>query len=187
MGKSIWYMKKMGMTNMFVDGKLVPVTLMRDLEGERKFCDDAHRFFFFKKNNLNRSRRSYLEKIGLKENWSRTRELRDEKDIFDHVRPNQIIKIQGKTKGKGFQGVVKRHGFKILGHSHGVGIVARKGGSKGTLGMNRIIKGKKMPGRMGGTNNTAMNTVMRFDKDLRLIAVKGSIPGNKGSLLKIFY
>jgi large subunit ribosomal protein L3 len=97
----------------------------------------------------------------------------------------QIIDVTGRTKGKGFAGVMKRHGFSGLRASHGV---ERKHRSPGSIGAcatpARVFKGMRMAGRMGGVRFTVQNLkVQAVDPEHNLILVKGAIPGPKGSLV----
>lgn len=97
------------------------------------------------------------------------------------------VNITGITKGKGFQGVVKRWGFHGGPRTHGQSDRQRHPGSIGmrtTPG--RVFKGKKMGGRMGGDTKTVMNLkLVKVDVENQLLAVKGAVPGNKGSLVII--
>jgi large subunit ribosomal protein L3 len=96
------------------------------------------------------------------------------------------VKISGISKGKGFQGGVKRWGFRGRGASHGVKHEARTIGSVGSRFPQRVIKGKKMPGRMGSERKTVKNLkIVKIDKENNLIAVKGAVPGHRGTLLEI--
>jgi large subunit ribosomal protein L3 len=93
--------------------------------------------------------------------------------------------VTGKTKGKGFAGVMKRHGFHGLRASHGV---ERKHRSPGSIGAcatpGRVFKGVRMAGRMGGVRFTVQNlTVQAIDAENNLILVRGAIPGPKGALV----
>jgi large subunit ribosomal protein L3 len=99
--------------------------------------------------------------------------------------PGQAIDVTGKTKGKGFAGVMKRHGFHGLRASHGV---ERKHRSPGSIGAcatpGRVFKGLRMAGRMGGARYTVQNVrVQNIDTEQNLILVRGAIPGPKGSLV----
>jgi large subunit ribosomal protein L3 len=99
--------------------------------------------------------------------------------------PGQIIDVTGKTKGKGFAGVMKRHGFHGLRASHGV---ERKHRSPGSIGAcatpGRVFKGVRMAGRMGGKRFTVQNlTIQAVDPEQNLILIKGAVPGPKGSLV----
>jgi large subunit ribosomal protein L3 len=97
------------------------------------------------------------------------------------------VDVAGKSKGKGFAGVMKRHGFSGGPRTHGQSDRQRSPGSIGaTSGMSRVIKGMKMPGRMGNANTTSQNLeVVRIDAERNLIAIKGSVPGAKGGLVTI--
>jgi large subunit ribosomal protein L3 len=97
------------------------------------------------------------------------------------------VDVVGKTKGRGFAGVVKRHGFAGGVRTHGQSDRHRAPGSVGsTSSVGRVFKGKRMAGRMGNDRYTAQNlTIMRIDADKNLIAVKGAVPGVKGGLVLI--
>jgi large subunit ribosomal protein L3 len=111
--------------------------------------------------------------------------LGDKIDISS-FKEGDIVKVAGVSKGKGFQGGMRRWGFHGKFATHGIKHEARTIGSIGDSGMERVIKGKKMPGRMGGVRNTVKNLqVMKVDKDNNLIAVRGSVPGNEGTLVEI--
>src|SRR3954453_18062446 len=99
--------------------------------------------------------------------------------------PGTRIDVTGKTKGKGYAGVVKRHGFSGLRASHGV---ERKHRSPGSIGAcatpGRVFKGVRMAGRMGSQRFTAQNlTVQAVDAENNLILVRGAVPGPKGGLV----
>jgi len=97
-----------------------------------------------------------------------------------------IVKISGVSKGKGFQGVVKRWAFSGRGTSHGVKHEARAPGSIGPSFPERVIKGRKMAGRMGQKRVTVKNLkVVKVDSGNNLIAVKGAVPGRKGTPLEL--
>ncbi len=97
------------------------------------------------------------------------------------------VDVSGVTKGKGFAGVVKRYGFAGGMKTHGQSDRWRAPGSVGaTSGTAHVFKGKKMPGRMGGERYTSQNLeVMSVDAERNLIAVKGAVPGHKGSVVVI--
>ena len=96
------------------------------------------------------------------------------------------IKVSGTSKGKGFQGGVKRHGFHGRPATHGTKHEQRTLGSVGSAFPQRVIKGKKMPGRMGFERTTVKNLIIQqIDKEKNIIAVKGAVPGPRGTLLEI--
>ncbi|PIP24724.1 MAG: 50S ribosomal protein L3 [Candidatus Nealsonbacteria bacterium CG10_big_fil_rev_8_21_14_0_10_36_228] len=97
-----------------------------------------------------------------------------------------LVKVCGLSKGKGFAGVVKRWGFHGRSVTHGTKHELRTPGSTGTSIPERVIKGRKMAGRMGGARVTIKNlNVVKVDKENNLLAVKGAVPGRKGTLLEI--
>lgn len=105
----------------------------------------------------------------------------------DTFTAGQFVDVTGKTKGKGFAGVMKRHGFHGLRASHGV---ERKHRSPGAIGgcatPGRVFKGTRMAGRMGGVRFTVQNLVIQaVDPDNHLLLVKGAVPGPKGSLVLV--
>jgi large subunit ribosomal protein L3 len=105
-------------------------------------------------------------------------------DIFE---VGQKVDVVGRTKGKGTAGVMKRHGFKGLGSSHGT---QRKHRSPGSIGAcatpGRVFKGVRMAGRMGAVRQTTQNlTVHAVDTERGLILIKGAVPGPKGSVVLV--
>lgn len=97
-----------------------------------------------------------------------------------------IVKVSGISKGKGFQGGVKRHGFSGKDRTHGVKHEHRTIGSIGSAYPQRVIKGRKMPGHDGSVRRTVKNLkVVKVDKDSNMIAIKGALTGRKGTLLEI--
>lgn len=97
-----------------------------------------------------------------------------------------LVKVSGLSKGKGFAGVVKRWHFRGRPATHGTKHELRTPGSVGTSFPERVIKGKKMPGRMGYERVTIKNLkIVKVDKENNLLAVKGAVPGARGTLLEI--
>jgi large subunit ribosomal protein L3 len=99
--------------------------------------------------------------------------------------PGQLIDVTGRTKGKGFAGVMKRHGFGGLRASHGV---ERKHRSPGSIGAcatpGRVFKGVRMAGRMGGVRYTVQNlTIQAVDPENNVILIRGAVPGPTGALI----
>lgn len=97
------------------------------------------------------------------------------------------VKISGRTKGRGFQGTVKRHGFGGGRGSHGGSSIMRAPGSIGPgTDPSRVIKGRKMAGQMGGTTRTALNRqIVRIDAEKNLLLVRGSVPGARNTIVFI--
>ncbi len=105
----------------------------------------------------------------------------------DQFSPGDVVDVTGRTKGKGFAGVVKRHGFAGLRASHGV---ERKHRSPGSIGgcatPGRVFKGLGMAGRMGGVRHTVQGlTIQAVDPENNLLLVRGAVPGPKGGLVLI--
>lgn len=96
------------------------------------------------------------------------------------------VVVSAVSKGKGFQGVVKRHGFAGGRGSHGQKHSHREPGSIGATGINRVMKGLRMAGRMGSDKVTVKNLqVLQVNKDENVLLIKGAIPGRKGTLVEV--
>jgi len=96
------------------------------------------------------------------------------------------VKVVGTSKGRGFQGVVKRHGFAGRPASHGHPMSRTPGSMGPGTDPSRVIKGKKLPGRMGGARTTVRNLeVVKVDAERNLLFVKGGLPGSRNSYLFI--
>ena len=103
----------------------------------------------------------------------------------DTFAEGDIIDVTGVTKGKGFQGVIKRHGYTIGSMTHGSRF-HRSPGSIGSVDAQRVFKGKKLPGRMGNKTVTIQNLeIVRIDAERNLILVKGNVPGSRKSLVQV--
>lgn len=100
----------------------------------------------------------------------------------DLLESGDKVDVTAVSKGKGFSGVMKRHGFKGHPAGHGAHKVHRKPGAVGQCATpSRIFKGKKMPGRAGATRTTTLNLeVVRADPEAEVLLVKGSVPGPRG-------
>ncbi|WP_312473847.1 50S ribosomal protein L3 [Neobacillus sp.] len=96
-----------------------------------------------------------------------------------------LVDVTGISKGKGFQGVIKRHGQSRGPMAHG-SRYHRRPGSMGPVAPNRVFKGKLLPGRMGGDQITVQNLeIVKVDTERNLLLIKGNVPGAKKALLKI--
>lgn len=96
------------------------------------------------------------------------------------------VDVQGTSKGKGFQGNIKRHGQHRGPMAHGSMYHRRPGSMGSTSTPGRVFKGKKLPGHMGSVTSTILNLdIVKVDADKNVILVKGSIPGAKGSIVKV--
>lgn len=113
--------------------------------------------------------------------------LGQEISVADVFVVGQRADVAGVSRGKGFQGVMKRHNFAGQGASHGVHRVHRVPGSIGACATpSRVFKGVKLPGRMGGEQRTVMNLeVVQVDADRGLLMLKGAVPGAKGAVVLV--
>jgi len=187
--------KKIGMTQFFnEDGKVVPVTLVE------AFSNNILRI----KNKEKDGYAAYVVGVGLKKgkegkkqvDFKKVLEFKfsvDDESGFevgkelnaDVFAKNDEVTLSGISKGKGFQGVVKRYNFKGGPASHGHKHNLRQPGSIGSVFPMRVIKGKKMAGRMGTDKITIQTNVLDVSAEERIIAVKGAVPGAKGGWIKI--
>ncbi len=105
---------------------------------------------------------------------------------LDQFTVGDTVQVSATSKGKGFQGVVKRHGFSGGPKTHGNKHHERAAGSIGSAGIGRVFKGTRMAGRMGGERITVKNlTVVQIQPDKQLLVVKGPVPGRNGALVEV--
>jgi large subunit ribosomal protein L3 len=187
---------KLGMAQTFDEkGSPVPVTLIEagpcevtQIKTKEKDGYQAVQIGFKKIEKKKKIKKPMKEKPYL---W--LREFKDgEYKVGDKIdasifQEGDIVKVSGISKGKGFAGAVKRWGFKgRLSVSHGTKHELRTLGSVGMSVPERVAKGKKMAGRMGFERVTVKNLeVVKVDKENHLLAIKGAIPGRRGTLLEI--
>jgi large subunit ribosomal protein L3 len=195
--------KKIGMTQIFDEqGTVIPVTAIQagpcvvaQVKSTETDGYNAVQLGFgeVKEKHMNKPEKGHFAKAGI-ENKKHLREFRvDSIDVkvgdevkVDVFTAGEKIDVQGTTKGKGFQGVIKRHGQSRGPMGHGSMYHRRPGSMGPTSTPGRVFKGKKLPGHMGVQTVTIQNLdVVRVDLDKNVILVKGSVPGAKGSLLKI--
>jgi large subunit ribosomal protein L3 len=101
--------------------------------------------------------------------------------------PGDTISVSAVSKAKGFQGVVKRHNFAGGPRSHGQKHSEREPGSIGAGGVQRVLKGTRMAGRMGGDTITVKNLkVLQVNQDENILVVSGAVPGRKGTLVEVY-
>ncbi len=194
--------KKIGMTMIYKDGVAVPVTVVKAgpcvvVQKKTKETDgyNAIQIGFEVKSSkrVNKPLGGHFKKAGV-DPLRYLREVRvdnvEEYKIGQTMdvsifKEGEFVDVSGKTKGKGFQGPVKRWNFAGHVKTHGT-----KYPRHGSTGMHtypgKVLKGTKMPGRMGNTNKTILNLeVVRVDKDNSLLALKGAVPGARGSLVYV--
>ena len=184
---------KIGMSQVFDEkGKLIPVTLVEAgpcqvLQVKTKEKDGYRAFQL----GFNKKKKSKKPEKG--KDYKYLREFKDGKDLkagdkidVSIFQEKDKVKVSGVSKGKGFQGGVKRWGFSGRNATHGVKHEHRTLGSVGFTGPQRVMPGKKMPGRMGSDQVTVKNLkVVKVDKENNLLALKGAVPGPKGTFLVI--
>lgn len=194
------------------NGKVSPVTLIKagpiyitQIKTKEK---DGYRalqvgFGERKLKNIKKPQRGHLEKSQVSNQKSKNsgarymREFRAEEDelnkynlgdeiTIDVFQEGDNIEVSGVSKGKGFQGVVKRHGFHGGSRTHGQKHSEREPGSIGSVWPQRVLKGKRMAGRMGSDRITVKGLkIIKIDKDNNILAINGAIPGHRGTLLEI--
>ncbi len=109
-----------------------------------------------------------------------------DKVTLDSFAEIKKVKISGTSKAKGFQGVVKRHGFAGGPASHGHRHALRSPGSIGSAFPQHVMKGKKMAGKTGGERNSVKNLkIAQIDKEKNILAVRGAVPGTLGSMVEV--
>jgi len=189
------------MTQIFTeDGNAVPVTLLKagpvvvtQVKSNEKDGYQSVQVGFGAKNprNMNKALKGHVKDLG---NFRHLKEFRITPgemkvgDVFDVsvFEPGDTVHVSGVSKGKGFQGVVKRHGFHGGSRTHGQKHSEREPGSIGATGPQRVFKGTRMGGRMGGDRVTVKSLrIVAVDTDSNTIAVSGAIPGRRGTLLEI--
>jgi len=196
--------KKLGMTQIFDEkGNVVPVTVIEAgpcVVAQVKTVEtDGYNaiqlgYGEVKAKHINKPQAGHFAKSKL-ENKKHLREFRLEDisnfKVGDEVKADVFAKgekvdIQGTSKGKGFQGVIKRHGQHRGPMGHGSMYHRRPGSMGPTSTPGRVFKGKKLPGHMGSVTVTIQNLdIVAVDMDKNVILVKGSVPGAKGAILKI--
>ena len=188
--------RKLGMTQIFDDaGSVVPVTVIEagpcpvvQVRSEDRDGYAAVQLGFGAKKAVRAtsSEKGHASKAGLEAAPVVLKEFRfdaapaiGEQVTVDGFEQGARVKITGTTKGRGFQGVVKRHGFGGGRASHGATRVHRAPGSIGAgTNPSRVIKGKKMPGHMGAAQQTVRNLmVAKVDAERNLLYVRGAVPG----------
>jgi large subunit ribosomal protein L3 len=195
--------RKLGMTQIFSDaGAAVPVTVVEagpcpvvQIRNGQEHNALQLGWDALRNNKATRAELGHAKTAGLDYAPRTLREFRVEStdgyEVGQELTVTQFaegdkIRVTGTTKGRGFQGVVKRHGFRGRPASHG----HPKKRNPGTLGPgtnpSRVIKGKKMPGQMGAAQQTVRNLrIERVDADRNLIYIRGAVPGARNSLVFI--
>lgn len=198
--------KKVGMTRVYSElGVATPVTVIEagpckvlQVKSDKTDGYNAIQVGFEskKESRINNPMKGHFKKAG-GEGFYHVREFRVEDPEQYEVGQNlalqelfnvgDIVEIRGKSKGRGFQGVIKRHGFGGGGAGHGSGFHRAPGSIGCSAWPGRVVKGKKLPGRMGNDTVLKKNLlVIDVREEDNVILVKGPVPGAKNGLLQIF-
>ena len=198
--------KKLGMTQLFdANGNVVPVTVIEAgpcaVSQKKTAENDGYEavqigFGDLKAAKVNTSMKGHFAKGDVAPKKV-LRELRLDDcsayNVGDIIKADVFaegdkVDVRGTSKGKGYAGVIKRWNFARLKESHGTGPVHRHGGSLGASSTpSRVMKGKKMAGHLGNERVTVQNLeVVKVDAENNIIAVKGAVPGPKGSIVVVF-
>lgn len=196
--------RKIGMTQVFVDnGILVPVTVLEAgpcvVTQKKTIENDGYAaiqvgFDDVKLKHVNKPQKGHFDKAGVTPKKV-LKEFRldniDEYEVGSEIKADVFasgdkIDVSGISKGKGFQGAIKRHNQHRGPMAHGSKYHRGVGSLSSATTPGKVKKGKKMPGHMGSVKVTVQNLeVVRTDVEKNLILVKGAVPGNKGSILVI--
>lgn len=197
--------KKLGMTRVFADnGRDIPVTVLqiKDLQVTGQKTTDKHGYSAVqlgmsnqKPSRVSKPMQGHFAKAKVEPKQyvaefhvSEDNMLETGSEVkLDQFESGQFVDIQGTTIGKGFAGVMKRHNFKGLEMTHGVSVAHRAHGSTGQCqDPGKVFKGKKMAGQYGNVTRTQQNLeIVQIDADRGLLLVKGSVPGSKGSVVRV--
>ncbi|MGY0694014.1 50S ribosomal protein L3 [Virgibacillus sp. FSP13] len=195
--------RKIGMTQLFSeDGELIPVTVVQAEPNvvlqKRTLENDGYEalqigFADEKESRTNKAEKGHAEKANTTPKRY-VREIRnanlDEYEVGQEIsvevfQAGDKIDVTGTSKGKGFQGAIKRHNQQRGPMSHG-SHYHRAPGSMGVIDPMRVFKGKKLPGQMGGEQVTIQNLeVVNVDAERNLLLIRGNVPGAKKSFVKI--
>ncbi len=198
------YGKKVGMTQIFSeDGKAIPVTAIEvkplTVVAKKTVAKEGYNaivvsFGDVKEKNVNKPMKGIFTKAGT-EVQKYLKEIKvenvDEYEVGSKITADVFttedrVDVQGISKGKGFQGNIKRHGQHRGPMAHGSMYHRRPGSMGPTSTPGRVFKGKKLPGHMGSVVSTIQNLgIVKVDMDKNVILVKGSIPGTKNSIVNI--
>ena len=195
--------KKIGMTQIFDEkGKVIPVTAIEvgpcTVVQIKTVDNDGYQavklgFGEVRESKFTKPKKGEFKKASLTPK-KHLREFRLDEisyNVGDEIKADiftagENVDITGTSKGKGFQGVIKRHGQSRGPMGHGSMYHRRPGSMGSTSTPGRVFKGKKLPGHMGKVTVTIQNLdVVRVDLDKNVILVKGSVPGAKGAILKV--
>jgi large subunit ribosomal protein L3 len=198
--------KKIGMTRIYSEqGQAIPVTvieagpcvvLQKKTDAKEGYNAIQVGFSSKKESRLNKPAAGHCKGAG-KGGFYHIREFRvvdpenyelgQEIQLADLIKIGDLVDISGRSKGRGFQGVIKRYGFKGGRKTHGSNFHRRPGSIGCSATPSKVVKGKKMPGRMGNDLLTQKNlTVVDIRADENIMLVKGAVPGANQGLVQIY-
>jgi large subunit ribosomal protein L3 len=199
--------RKLGMTQLFTDeGERVSVTVIEAgpcaVTAVRDPERDGYRavqlaFGETKERRLGKPRTGHLKRAGvapmrhlvefrLADDDERELKIGDTLSVGDVFEKGQTVKVRGRSKGKGFQGTIRRHSFSRGPVSHGSHNIRAPGSIGASATPSRVVKGVRMPGQMGNRRVTQRGLeVVDVDGERNLLILKGAVPGPEGALVEV--
>ncbi len=189
------------MTQIFdKEGRVYPATVLKtetvivaQIKNKEKDGYESVQIGYGKKKekNINKAQKGHSKDLGNFEGFKEFKSGAGEYKVGDKIditafTEGDRIEISSISKGKGFQGVVKRHGFHGGRRSHGQKHSEREPGSIGATGPQRVFKGTKMGGRMGSDRVTVKDLkIIQINKENNIMVVSGPVPGRRGTLIEV--
>lgn len=193
--------QKIQMSQIFDEtGNVIPVTVLSagplvvsQIKTKERDKYDSVQVAYGHKNErtLTKAEKGHLKDLGsfrwLREYRTEAGDIKKgDKIDLSIFKEGEMVKARSAAKGRGFQGAVKRHGFGGGPRSHGQKHSEREPGSIGATGPQRVFKGQRMPGRMGGNTVSVKNLkIVKIEADKNLLYIKGALPGARGALVEI--
>ena len=200
MGQNFWG-RKIGMTQVFSQDKVIPVTVIDvsgwyviQIKNQAKDGYDAVQVGLVRKKFVDKpfsldwvkNKKYYFEivrEVSL-ENQVDVVEIGQHANFFQQCVAGEQVHVAGTTKGCGYAGVVRRHRFRGAPASHGHTMGKKPGALSFMRSRGRVIKGKRLPGQMGGDRRMMKNLeVVKIDNDAGVVVIKGAVPGKAGSVV----
>ncbi len=191
---------KQGMSQIFKDEKIMPVTVIlagpcfvQSIKTKEKDGYQAVKLTFGERKKLKKPQEGEAKDLKIKPRFIKEFKVGEAENLkrgemvkVESFKEGELVKVEGISIGKGFGGVVKRYGFHGAKATHGTKHDQRRSGSIGATAPQRVFKGKKMAGRMGGEKTTIRNLeILKIEPEKNFLYLKGAVPGKRGNLLKI--
>lgn len=197
--------EKIGMAQVFdAEGQVIPVTILRvgpcAVSQIKTVSNDGYNavqlsFYDIKEKSVSKAAKGHLSKAGISTPKRHLKEFREfgidvtagaEIGISDVFALNDIVKVTGTSKGKGFQGVIKRHNFAGGPKTHGSRFQRHPGSIGAGSTPSRVFKGMKMGGRTGADKSTVRNLkIVKINVEENLLFISGNVPGSDTSIVTI--